>query len=70
MQLVWICKEMKWCQPDSVSFDSGYVSYIITVISAWCYGCSESSEMNLCIKERINCSEQRLYQKVTSGDSR
>ena len=40
-----------------------YVSYTITVISAWCYGYSKCSEINLYIKERMNCSEQRLSKR-------
>ena len=42
-------------------------SYFFTLV--WSYGYSKCTEMNFYIKEIINSSEQRLYKKVTIGDS-
>ena len=38
------------------------------VILVWSYGYSRCSEMNVYVKESMNCSEQGLYQNVTGGD--
>ena len=46
------------------------MSYITIVFSVWSYVFSKCSDTNVYIKERMNCSEKRLYQNVTSGESR
>ena len=58
----------------SISFDSGimyrYMSYITIAFSVMTYVFSKCTDTNVYIKERMNCSEKRLYQNVTSGESR
>ena len=67
-------KEGSSVSQRSISFDSGimyrYMSYITIVFSVWSYVFSKCFDTNVYIKERMNCSERRLYQNVTSGESR
>ena len=43
-----------------------YNSYVDLV---WSYDYSKYSETNVYMKERMNCSQEMLYQKVAIGDS-